>query len=1085
MGVYNPNIPQILGQEWVPIRGTDVVFSPSVNAVELGHSFTLATSRTLQDGRFYIKEPPPGATAQQVYMINIYPKGAEALSGPVRSVLIPCNSAATTGSGFTTVGGDIPTALESPGDGLYVMVTPNTNTSQKSLNLFFATNGYSQLLMGKRILGVNFVYQLSWENVESGVAGSIASRNLVYTTSQSLTLETGTGSTADYDYAPLVGTFGSNLLALDPPVGNLGNVQAVQRIELGEINRFWSSPSAQFFGEQLPWRYQELQRFEASSGTNRYRIHFDFGGITEWAGNFYLGYAALEVLYCEETRVAYGGRNFFASSISLYENGANLITMRDTSFNASPALSAGEYTVTVSSPDIGDVVGSGTIVATDISRKAEANSYPKLNAVQQLFAISSHKGLQLDLTQTVDETFSAEETNILPQITLHLSTGPLNEVHVYGDQVRAQVYGTITATQDILDGPATGAASYPWVRFYARRFGGTTVPLTLDSPTIAGSSVSITPDEFDVLDEIVDGWKEVTLRFDTPPSMGTGTNPQWRWSATGELAGNRWEVMGAIAPAISGLPGNLLNTVPSPQQLSLATYGAPVSGANINLGWIPGYSPLVSATTDDPSSDAALIFAQDLPVITGFSTSLQEQELTGIGLDCGLDPCCVPSALDYVEVSWGLPANTGVASDTWTRTESGTWGTPDVGPAYGYSGVQADFSADGERGLITFSFTGGSNYATLATGSVNFDQTVQTTFDSLPSSSVIAAGILGRFSSTSNTYIAQARVSTTGALSLRLTEFVGGVEATLGEYTLTGLIGAGTTVNIRFAGYGAFLKAKLWKGSLDDEPSTWGIEVTDTSLTTGSSVGLLATNSTAVTGVVVEFDNYTIGPPQPWFGYYELQRMDTVTTTWQTIMKATTPSLTGFNDYEARVGIESSYRIRAVDVYDFPGQWSSTVTATVPAPGVTIECDEGHLLIFTSNEEQDGSVNLAYSSVWEQGRTVEEGFVFPESQFVQLQAMYNRDFFTAFRPTERGGEQFSRTVLVQAAAIDPETLADFTSLRDMAWADTSYICVRDEDGNRWFATVLVPSGRVLRDRRLYLAPVDIIEVTDTPSEVDP
>ena len=139
--------------------------------------------------------------------------------------------------------------------------------------------------------------------------------------------------------------------------------------------------------------------------------------------------------------------------------------------------------------------------------------------------------------------------------------------------------------------------------------------------------------------------------------------------------------------------------------------------------------------------------------------------------------------------------------------------------------------------------------------------------------------------------------------------------------------------------------------------------------------------------------------------------------------------------------------------------------------------------MFTSTEEQDGSINLAYSSVWED--RVQEDFTFPEARFVELQAMYNRDFFTAFRPLERGGEQFSRTVLVQAAAISPETLADFTSLRDMAWANVSYICVRDEDGNRWFATVLVPSGRVLRDRRLYMAPVEVIEVTDTPSQVDP
>jgi len=99
--------------------------------------------------------------------------------------------------------------------------------------------------------------------------------------------------------------------------------------------------------------------------------------------------------------------------------------------------------------------------------------------------------------------------------------------------------------------------------------------------------------------------------------------------------------------------------------------------------------------------------------------------------------------------------------------------------------------------------------------------------------------------------------------------------------------------------------------------------------------------------------------------------------------------------------------------------------------------------------------------------------------------MYDRDFFVSFRPTERGGTRFQRNVLVQAAAISPETLEDFTSLRDMAWADLSYVCVRDEDGNRWFATVLVPSGRVQLNRTIYIAPVDIIEVTDTPTSVDP
>lgn len=231
----------------------------------------------------------------------------------------------------------------------------------------------------------------------------------------------------------------------------------------------------------------------------------------------------------------------------------------------------------------------------------------------------------------------------------------------------------------------------------------------------------------------------------------------------------------------------------------------------------------------------------------------------------------------------------------------------------------------------------------------------------------------------------------------------------------------------------------------------------------------------------------TAPPSGANFGYYELQRMDALTD-WQTIMSATTWATTGFNDYEARPGLQSGYRIRVVDSNGFTGNWSSTVNLTVASPGASGgPCfSQGHVLLFTSNEAQDGSRNLAYSSSWDgSGAEVEEGFSFPEAGFNQLQAMYNKNFFTAFRPLERGGEQFQRTVLVQAAAISPETLADFTSLRDMAWADLSYVCVRDEDGNRWFANVTVPDAKVRLNRTIYLASVNIAEVTDTASPVDP
>ncbi len=217
----------------------------------------------------------------------------------------------------------------------------------------------------------------------------------------------------------------------------------------------------------------------------------------------------------------------------------------------------------------------------------------------------------------------------------------------------------------------------------------------------------------------------------------------------------------------------------------------------------------------------------------------------------------------------------------------------------------------------------------------------------------------------------------------------------------------------------------------------------------------------------------------------ELQRMDTVDTTWTTIMLSTNTSVTGFNDYEARVGILTSYRIRRLNLYGFYGPWSSTLTGTLTAPGVTVGVTGGHVMIFTTNSRQSGTSNLAYLPIWDVGQTINENFAFPEAGFVTLQPMYNKEYFTAFHPTERGGDQFQRTILVQAAAISPETLADFTALRNMAWDSVPYICVRDEDGNRWFATILVPNAQVMRGRRLYEANIQIIETTSVPTQVDP
>jgi hypothetical protein len=888
MGDYNPYSPHILGEELVPIRNENMTFSIASNLIETGTGFTLAQARQVREARFYTNTPPPNSEYGQQITSTVYARGAENATGPVRSVVIPCNGAAATGVGITWSLGtvaDAATILSDPTRNQAMSINPGFGSADKQVSLFFATSSYANLLSGKRILAVNALLSMTYST--SQLADLLA----VVPGLGQVGILCGSGVNMYAHFTPASGIINMGL----PTDATL--LPAFTRIHLGEINQLWQTPPSTVTPERLPWRYTELARFEPTvAAPNRYALNFFWVGfdgvlpLTIDQGAFNVYYAALEVIFCEENRTLYGNKAFGSSTAGItaspfiqpYVRGANIIAMRDTSFNASPSLATGDYDLVISNSDVGDfsLIEQG---APTNGSTGPTNQFPLLNGFRYLYSVPHHVGVEVTKTQAVGKVFTAEETVIIPQVSLHAtgSVGPLTEVQVYGRQIKGQVYGTITVTQEINDTSIGGTFSYPQVRFYARRFGDTNVTLTFDSPTITGTgkSVTITPTEFDALDgPIIDGWKEVTLRFSSPPSLGAGTNPQWRWSASGLGAGDRWEVMGIQAPAISGTPGNLLNTVPSFDLLDAATYG----GSAINMGWL---SPTVAVTTDDTSADAVVLFAQDLPAVTGMSTSILTQTLTGIGQNCGLNPNSIPTGMQYVRVAW---------------------------------------------------------------------------------------------SPTSNNLTSSA-----------------------------------------------------------------------------------------------------------WFGYYELQRMDTVDTTWQSIMQCSSPTISGFSDFEARPGIVSSYRIRAVDLYGFANAWSSTVTATLTAPGATIgNLGDGHLLLFSSNSDQSGATNLAYCSIWT-GGSVDEDFAFPEAGDVSFQKMYNRDFVTAFHPTERGGDQFSRTVLVQAAAIAPETLADFTSLRSMAWADVPFICVRDEDGNRWFANVRVPNAKVQLNRSIYMAAVDITEVTDTPTPVDP
>jgi hypothetical protein len=1060
---YNPHFPRIIGEEWVAIRNEELQFSPAVSAVELGYEFIHNSGAdSISRGRYYINKFAERITPSslalfltQPFFISLYAAGTEAETGPINVVRVPVMSGTLT-NGSLSNAATVQEALASPTDGRKIIMSATTIPVFSSLDLYFATRQMDQLLQNKRIVGINVVY--------NAAICATCEPNTSY-----LGLHLNNGSQTFYGTA----TF---------------NEQGTMR--LGDTN--WGFSVTQpglSFPTPFPWTPTSIRRFDQADANNiETQFIVDSDEATVEAQQFDLYYVAMDIYYCEEKRIYMGG------SIAVNQGANNVLMYTPNEVSSSFALDYKKYLVTLSAADTGDSRGSTSNSAL------LAQPYPSLNALRQLYPNKFHRGIQVNRpsplgSSIIGKTFTSEEVDVIPQITLHKTgTTPdvITTVHPYGRMIGAQVYGTLNVEQTIEDFNIGTNTDTQQVRFYARRFGNTTAPLKLTRGSSIDAIISLTPAEFDAIepeDGIIDGWKEITLDMISDQGF-SGTRPAFHWTSSAETAGNRWEILGLLAPSVSGTPLSQYTPAPAAYNLGVATYGLPISGGEGNgaldfLTWmkVPPSAP-VSAVASDQSADAVLMFAVTPPAVTGITLTEMSQALTGIADECVDCQTCVPTSLTYNHIEWDMGM-----TDTFNRTESNGWGTSDTGNVW---------TVDDPGDTDTFSVSDGEGIVFLEPGAssiITNDRTlsnveVMTTFSLTQAISGttgdISISLLARYVDSNNHYRARILIDgATGSVELRLIKTVAGSSTTFIEYL--GTISTGPDVRIRaiFNVTDNVLRLTVHVLDVDDNIvktiSFFGSDSAE-ALSSGTTGLFFATD--ASTSAYVAFEDYCAYVTElSDGGYYEMQRMDELAD-WQTIMRGS-PCSWYMNDYEARVGIESTYRMRIVDGMNFAGSWSSEIVNTLSSPGVSGgACVDGvSTLIFTSNAAQDGRYNLAYTQVWEQ--QVSEDFNFPEATTVSLNRVYQRDFAVAFKGTERGGEQFGRNLLVHNAAVAPERLANIKSLRDMAWADVPYICVRDEIGDRWFAFVQVPAENVRRNRRLYVAAIVITKVTDTPYAVDP
>ena len=215
-------------------------------------------------------------------------------------------------------------------------------------------------------------------------------------------------------------------------------------------------------------------------------------------------------------------------------------------------------------------------------------------------------------------------------------------------------------------------------------------------------------------------------------------------------------------------------------------------------------------------------------------------------------------------------APTVLASDAFSRTATGGWGTADAGGAWTTASGASSFSVSGGTGNLLLA-TAGSGPAISMTGvsSTSTDVVVTASTDKAATGGGVYVSVLGRRIAGQGDYRAKVRLLGTGQVSLALvrTSSTGAETSIRAEATVPGLTAsAGTQLRIRLQVTGTnptTVRARVWVAGTT-EPTTWTATATDATaaLQSAGGLGLMGYLSGTATNapVVLRFDDLVAVP---------------------------------------------------------------------------------------------------------------------------------------------------------------------------------------------------------------------------------
>lgn len=372
-------------------------------------------------------------------------------------------------------------------------------------------------------------------------------------------------------------------------------------------------------------------------------------------------------------------------------------------------------------------------------------------------------------------------------------------------------------------------------------------------------------------------------------------------------------------PAPVGGAVNLLNsgTQSQPYDPSFESYTAAATVPWISA--VGGTSPVVGTATPRAG-------AKDLTWTVAGTTAVQ-----GVSWPVPCIPGQQYTSSTYVRQSSASTqairvTDQNLVVDAFNRTSVNGWGTADLGGAWTTSGgAAADYSTTAKVASHSHSSVSVSRRTVAGSGIVDSDQRVTITVPVVAAGAEIDAGLISRWTASTDYYFAEARFNPDGTVGLRIQKFVASALTSIGTATLAFSYVAGSVLYLRFQTVGPTVRVKAWPFGTA-EPAAWSLTVTDTSLTAAGQVGcrsVLSAGNTNALPVAVAFMDYSVSGSVAGSSTTTTGAYVRLTVTWTATQPMHTIQI-------ATTGTAVAGTVLADDVQHEPGAAATTATTSGP-----------------------------------------------------------------------------------------------------------------------------------------------------------